>query len=579
MKVQKLQAQIEQLQAELSGLLNQVWRLSASNREEIVPVLEKIYTQLGDLDSGILSDEPEESQIASLAGSPVAVYTQNAEGPPWEKSWEAIAATLHDGLPIVYYVWDLKTDRWRLSNGLVRFTGSNFVPDRYHFGWLKNIRIEDRNRIEPVLTRIKLERLGKVSRTNQTTSYEFEYHLQHADNFVVRVWDRAIIERDLMGLPVRAIGVLEDITTLHAMQKSLLLSYKAMAQSNIALRKQKEQIHNVLANVPVAFFQTDSDLRYSWIYSPIMDESTDQFIGKRDDEILPGETANELMKMKQDALRYHTRMQKEMVISMDGLEREVFVSVQPIFSEEQACCGTVGTLVDLTRQRNLESLVTEKAFKLELNRRLLDQSEQEHQHIGRMIQDGPIQDLSAMGFAVQLARQLFPQPESLQVMEQLKDEIKEMVVELRKISNELRPPGLTRFGLSHALQSYTEEFQLRNPGIKINLALTDSGAGLSDQAIQALFNIVNESFLNIIHHAQASEVTVSLNIQPKVIHMEIQDNGHGFEGQPDWMGLTSQGRYGMTRMKESAEAIGGTLKVRSDIRQGTVVVAEVPLAG
>jgi len=199
--------------------------------------------------------------------------------------------------------------------------------------------------------------------------------------------------------------------------------------------------------------------------------------------------------------------------------------------------------------------------------------------LGRSIQEGPIQDLSGIGFALQLARQLYPEPESLAVLENLKDEVKSLVVELRKISNMLRPPGLTRFGLSHALQSYADEFQLRNPDIKTNLILSNNGSGLPDQTIQALFHIIEESFLNIVHHARASEVTINLDILPGNIHLEIKDNGCGFEGRPDWMRLTSQGHYGMLRMKESAEAIGGTLAVVSAPRQGTVVVAEVPVVG
>jgi signal transduction histidine kinase len=564
--------QFSQVQVDLSDLLIKIQRMPEPVRDKISPEIENIYAHLQDILNNPAFDE--EKTTAEKVADPLRLQSSVGSMPAWEVRFDPLIARLS----AVYYEWDLQTNRWQLSAGLKQITGFNIDSGADHHGWLKMIHKEDRINIEPTWSEIKQDLPFTQSYSHPLSSYEFVYRVRHKDGRWVFIWDRAITERDKQGRAGRALGVLENITRLKHLEQSLLLSNKAMARSNIALRRQEEQVRSALADVPVAFFQTDLSLRYTWIYSPFIDDSTDQYIGKRDDEFLPAESAAEILKIKQKALESLTRLRSEITIHINGKPRQVFVSAQPVLDKYNNVSGVVGAAIDLTEQHSLENLASEKAFKLELNRRLMEQREQQHQQIGRYIQEGPIQDLSGMGFALQLARQLYPGPESLRVLEQLKDEVKNLVIELRQVSNELRPPGLTRFGLSRALQSYTEEFQLKNPNIKINLALTDNGVGLSDQTIQALFHIIEESYLNIIHHAQASEVAVKLNIQPDKIRMEIKDNGKGFDGQVDWLELTHQGCYGLVHMKESAESIGGTLNIQSKPNKGTLVVAEVPLA-
>lgn len=328
---------------------------------------------------------------------------------------------------------------------------------------------------------------------------------------------------------------------------------------------------------PVAFFQTDLDLRYTWIYNPILDLQPEQYIGKRDDEIFPPEDAAVLMAIKQAAFDYQLPVRREVVMSGKGQPKVLFVSAQPMLDKNHAMIGVLGIYHDLSEERNLENRVSEKAFQLELNRRLMAHTDLEQQHIGKAIQEGAIQDLSGLAFSIQLARQLFPSPEALQVLAEINDNVKNLVTELREVSNALRPPGLARFGLERAIQSYLQDFQKKNPGMQIALSISGNVASLPEQINQAIYFVLKESLRNIASHSQANTVQIRLKIEPYQMLLEIDDNGIGFDLPSDWMKLTHNGCFGLVHMKESIEAIQGGLYLQTAPRQGTRVYVEIPL--
>jgi signal transduction histidine kinase len=86
-------------------------------------------------------------------------------------------------------------------------------------------------------------------------------------------------------------------------------------------------------------------------------------------------------------------------------------------------------------------------------------------------------------------------------------------------------------------------------------------------------NIGREALTNAIHHGRASDVRMGLEYGETSLLLKVSDNGEGFDPgavrAPD-------GHCGLTSMKERAEAVGGTLKIRSAPGRGTHVEATVP---
>jgi signal transduction histidine kinase len=140
---------------------------------------------------------------------------------------------------------------------------------------------------------------------------------------------------------------------------------------------------------------------------------------------------------------------------------------------------------------------------------------------------------------------------------------------MRLLIFELRPPILEQKGLAAALEARLEAVEGRI-GLKTQLRLEGEGQ-LSPDIQEGLYRIALEALNNVLKHAQASCVTVSLIQVPQLTELKIVDDGVGF----DLDIAQKSGGLGLQGMKERAEQIGGQLMVTSEPGMGTTVQVEV----
>ena len=82
--------------------------------------------------------------------------------------------------------------------------------------------------------------------------------------------------------------------------------------------------------------------------------------------------------------------------------------------------------------------------------------------------------------------------------------------------------------------------------------------------------------MNIARHAQASRSSVELICAEQNLHIEIHDNGMGFDPQN---AVGQSGHYGLLGMRERARILGGSLTIESNSSQGTTLKLDLPLRG
>jgi signal transduction histidine kinase len=162
-------------------------------------------------------------------------------------------------------------------------------------------------------------------------------------------------------------------------------------------------------------------------------------------------------------------------------------------------------------------------------------------------------------------------------LDEIESNVRATVQELRDIIAELRPALLQQLGLARAMRAYAEEFHDKYPGTRLIQEIEDDLDRLSEDACLSLFRIYQEALSNVGHHAAATVARVRFSLHDGVAVLEIEDNGQGMQVLPDLIGQTAKGHYGMAGMQERAEAVGGTLELRSDPGQGTRVKATIPL--
>jgi signal transduction histidine kinase len=147
---------------------------------------------------------------------------------------------------------------------------------------------------------------------------------------------------------------------------------------------------------------------------------------------------------------------------------------------------------------------------------------------------------------------------------------REALAELRSLILGLRPPELERDGLQGALRKEIEMLE-RIHGVEIELR-GDGGSTGDGERDLAVLRIAHEAVNNSLRHAAAAHITVRLEGDDGRVHLEVADDGSGFD--PDVAEVRAK-HLGLTSMEERARELGGRLQIRSS-PGGTTVTLEVP---
>jgi len=143
---------------------------------------------------------------------------------------------------------------------------------------------------------------------------------------------------------------------------------------------------------------------------------------------------------------------------------------------------------------------------------------------------------------------------------------------VRQISGDLRPALLDHLGLKEAIQWEATKFQART-GIRCRVAW-EVKDGLADRARQlALFRILQEALTNVVRHAHAGAVRVSVHERGRMLTLTVRDNGRGITKAE----LSSVESIGLLGMTERARLLGGRVAIRGVPGRGTTVTVQVPV--
>lgn len=221
----------------------------------------------------------------------------------------------------------------------------------------------------------------------------------------------------------------------------------------------------------------------------------------------------------------------------------------------------------------LQPLANQLAVALE-NARLYEQAQalaalQERQKLARELHDSVSQALYGIGLGTRTALKLIESDETdkgalVPPLEYVLSLATGGLAEMRALIFELRPESLEAEGLVPALTRRLEALSARHAfAVEAELqAEPDLPLG----AKEVLYRVAQEALHNVVKHANASRVTVSLtNVNDQVI-LEVSDDGQGFDSQ-----ATFPGHLGLQSMRERVQAVDGSVTIDSAPGQGATV--------
>ena len=197
---------------------------------------------------------------------------------------------------------------------------------------------------------------------------------------------------------------------------------------------------------------------------------------------------------------------------------------------------------------------------------------EERQRLARELHDALKQQLFGLSLTAGSIGQLMMRDMSkaTERLTQLAQQARDIYIEMDRIIHQLRPAALEDRGLAAALPELVAKWQTQHD-LPVELEIK-AARELSLVTEQALYRVCQEALNNIARHAQASQVTLSLQYELDEVTLHISDNGCGFDltqSQP-------ARAMGIRGMQERIKQIEGLFTIESSPKEGTTIMVTVP---
>jgi signal transduction histidine kinase len=211
-----------------------------------------------------------------------------------------------------------------------------------------------------------------------------------------------------------------------------------------------------------------------------------------------------------------------------------------------------------------------------LSARLLDVQEAERRALTTELHDRVGQNLTGLSINLQNLKASLSQEVAQELAAKFDDAqtlVEDTSRQIRDIMAELHLPELEDYGLAAALETYAERAASRG-SLELIADLPDLDRPHLPSDVRAtLFRAAQEAISNVLKHANATQLKVSLEGQNGRVRLKIEDNGQGFD--PDPISQKERQTWGLQIMQERIESIGGTVQIESQPGQGTRVIFDV----
>jgi signal transduction histidine kinase len=207
--------------------------------------------------------------------------------------------------------------------------------------------------------------------------------------------------------------------------------------------------------------------------------------------------------------------------------------------------------------------------------RLLQTQEEERKRISRALHDDLSQKVALLAFDTSNLVLATPssREELTKSLSNLQIRTAGLATDIRKIAHQLHPSILDDIGLGAALRELCHEFSEREAFEVVFEEKTLLKGNLPMDVASCLYRVAQEALHNVVKHAQASQVWLTVSGSPDKVFLCIRDNGVGFDSEA----TASRHGLGVISMEERARLVQGDLCIQSQPGQGTTLIVSVPL--
>lgn len=462
--------------------------------------------------------------------------------------------------------WDLQSNALNWSDELYRIFGVD--PQAFHPAFedvvMEFVRAEDRALVRGVVE----------SSLKTQEPFSFYYRILRPDGEERVIYSRGDIVSDEHGKPIRMFGVAQDVTERKHAEE--------------ALREAERKYRDIFENAGEGIFQSTPDGRYI-AANPALARmygfaSPEELIHSRQDislQVYVDPTRREEFKRQLEEQGAVRGFEHE-VFRKDGSRLWISVNARAVQDKQGAIQYYEGTTQDITERKAAEEKLKATSEQLrDLSARLQSAREAEGTRIAREIHDELGAALSSLRWDLEDVDEVISELGERSQLQELRQKIAAMmrltdttVNTVRRIASELRPIALDTLGLVEAIQLQAEQFQERT-GILVTCDCNRENVDSQPEQSTAVLRIFQEALTNVLRHAQATRVDVSMDEMEGNFVLRISDNGRGITEDEK----SGQRTLGLLGMRERAHLVGGEVEISGVVGKGTVVSVRIPISG
>jgi formate hydrogenlyase transcriptional activator len=238
---------------------------------------------------------------------------------------------------------------WTTEFGEIWGIPSGFTGDFGSFFSWELVHPEDRARIQ--------EAFAQLAKSGEPG--ESEFRLIRPDGAMLWVRSRGLVIPDTAAGSLRVVGVMMDITERKRAEE--------------ALRQSEERFRVALKNSPIAVFNQDRDLRYTWMYNSQIPFSDSEHLGKTISELFDPSEAARLTEVRRRVLETGVGTRDEMQVTFGGRKQYLDSTIEPVLDAAGAVIGLTGSSMDVTELREASEALREAKKKLTEEKLYLEQ--------------------------------------------------------------------------------------------------------------------------------------------------------------------------------------------------------------
>jgi signal transduction histidine kinase len=199
----------------------------------------------------------------------------------------------------------------------------------------------------------------------------------------------------------------------------------------------------------------------------------------------------------------------------------------------------------------------------------------ERSRMAREIHDTLAQGFTAISAQLEILKdKVSESPQAAKHLELARRFVRSSLAEARRSIWEMRSQAVEDADLSTALVNVADQL---TAGTTVRSCFRTEGAPchLPVTVEHNLLRIGQEAITNAVRHAQPKQVSIELRYEAKTMLLRVHDDGCGFD--PSRAATAEESGFGLVSMRERVQLLSGQLTVKSELGQGTEIVARVPI--